>query len=180
MDQFEHTNICNCLSQWPRGLRRGSAAARLLEQCVRISPGVWLSVCSECCVLSDRGLCVGLITLPGDSYRVWCVWVWSWILDNEEILAMVKEEIFKITVCGMWCRVDWRLDTNNSEKPTVSIFRVTLNMGLQIPIHLPNKAVGCNDWMWGLTKIGNLKIYVRNQCLPRSKHSPPRLQKPNT
>jgi len=27
----------------------------------------------ECCVLSDRGLCVGLITRPEESYRVWWV-----------------------------------------------------------------------------------------------------------
>ena len=30
---------------------------------------------------------VGLTTRPEDSYRMWCVWVWSWILDNEEALA---------------------------------------------------------------------------------------------
>jgi hypothetical protein len=27
----------------------------------------------ECCVLSGRGCCVGLITRPKESYRVWCV-----------------------------------------------------------------------------------------------------------
>jgi hypothetical protein len=27
---------------------------------------------SECCVLSGRGLCVGLITCQEESYRVWC------------------------------------------------------------------------------------------------------------
>jgi len=31
------------------------------------------SVSCECCVLSVRGLCVGPITLPEESYRVWCV-----------------------------------------------------------------------------------------------------------
>jgi len=35
--------------------------------------GAWMSVCCECCVLSGRGLCVGLITRPEESYRVWCV-----------------------------------------------------------------------------------------------------------
>jgi len=43
-----------------------------------------MSVFCECCVLSGRGLCVGLIIRPGESYRVWCVWVWPWVLDNEE------------------------------------------------------------------------------------------------
>jgi len=47
--------------------------------------GAWMSVCCECRVLSDRRLCVGLITRPEESYRVWCVWVWSWSLDNEAL-----------------------------------------------------------------------------------------------
>jgi hypothetical protein len=45
-------------------------------------------VCSECCVLSGRGLCDELITRPEESYRLWCVvacdletsrmrWPWS-------------------------------------------------------------------------------------------------------
>jgi hypothetical protein len=46
-----------------------------------------MSVSFECCVLSDIGLCVGLITRPEKSNRLWCVWVWSWSLDNEEALA---------------------------------------------------------------------------------------------
>ena len=74
-------------SQWPRGLRRRPAAARLLRLWVRIPPGALMSVCCECCVLSRRGLCEGLITRPEESYRLWCVvecdleisWMWrSW------------------------------------------------------------------------------------------------------
>jgi len=64
---------CLCRSQWPRGLRRRSAAACLLRLWVQITPGAWKSVCCECCVLSGRVLCVGLITRPEESYRVWCV-----------------------------------------------------------------------------------------------------------
>jgi hypothetical protein len=33
-----------------------------------------MSVCCECCVLSVRGLCDGLITRQEESYRVWCVY----------------------------------------------------------------------------------------------------------
>ena len=51
-------------SQFPLDLRRESAASRLLEMRIRISPGVWMSVSYECCVLSDRSLCIGLITRP--------------------------------------------------------------------------------------------------------------------
>ena len=60
-------------SQWPRGLRRRSSAARLLRLWVRIPPGAWMFVCCECCVLSGRGLCEGLITRPEESYRLWRV-----------------------------------------------------------------------------------------------------------
>jgi hypothetical protein len=28
-----------------------------------------------------------MITRPEESYRVWCVWVWSWLLDNEDASA---------------------------------------------------------------------------------------------
>ena len=78
----KETACCGCLyflfltwsrSQWPRGLRRRSAAARLLRSWVRIPPGAWIFVCCECCVLSDRGLCVELIARPEESYRLWCV-----------------------------------------------------------------------------------------------------------
>ena len=62
-----------CRSQWPRGLRSRSVAARLLRSWVRIPPGAWMFVCCECCVLSVRGLCDELITCPEESYRLWCV-----------------------------------------------------------------------------------------------------------
>jgi hypothetical protein len=51
-------------SQLPLDLKRESSAARLLEMRIRIPTGAWMSVSYECCVLSGRGLCVGLITRP--------------------------------------------------------------------------------------------------------------------
>jgi hypothetical protein len=77
----------SCQSQWPSGLRHGSAAVGLLGLRGLILPGAWISLSCECCVLSGRGLCVGLITRPEETNRVWCVWVWSWSLSNEEALA---------------------------------------------------------------------------------------------
>ena len=56
-------------SQSPLVLWRGSAAAHL-RIWVRILPEAWMSVCCECCVLSGRGLCDGLITRPEESYRL--------------------------------------------------------------------------------------------------------------
>ena len=54
-------------SQWPRVLRRGSTAARLLGLWVRIPPGALMSVCVECCLLLGRGLGDGLMTRPEKS-----------------------------------------------------------------------------------------------------------------
>jgi len=48
--RFWGVNIPHSLSQWPRGLRRESEAARLLELWVRITPRTGLSVSCECCV----------------------------------------------------------------------------------------------------------------------------------
>ena len=54
--------------QWPRGLRRRSAAAHLLRFWVRIPPGAGMFVFCECCELSGRVLCNELITRPEESY----------------------------------------------------------------------------------------------------------------
>jgi hypothetical protein len=43
-------SLCNmCRSQWPRGLRYRSSAARLLRPCVRIPPRAWMFVVSVLC-----------------------------------------------------------------------------------------------------------------------------------
>jgi hypothetical protein len=87
-----HSDLCilcgsQSRSQWPRGIRCGSATARLLGLRVRIPLGAGMPVCCECCVLSGGGLCDGPITRPEESYRVWCVWVWSRNLSNEDVSA---------------------------------------------------------------------------------------------
>jgi len=65
--------------QWPRALRPFTLwDCELFEVCL-----LWVL-----CVVKKSGLCDGLITRPGKSYRVWCVWVWSWSLANEETLAL--------------------------------------------------------------------------------------------
>jgi hypothetical protein len=66
-----------------KGLRRGSAAVRLLGLRVPIPPVACLFVCWKFCVLWDRVLYVWLIIRPEESYRVW---VWSWSRDREEAL----------------------------------------------------------------------------------------------
>jgi hypothetical protein len=71
-------------SQWPCGLRRGSAAARLLGLWVRIPPRAWMSVCCECCVLSGRGLWGRAAhSSRGVLPSVVCLkCVWSWSLEK--------------------------------------------------------------------------------------------------
>ena len=59
------------LSQLPRGLNRGSAAARLMGLQAEIPPGAWMSVSCECSVLSGRGICIGLFTHPGEALTHW-------------------------------------------------------------------------------------------------------------
>jgi hypothetical protein len=55
------------------GLKSRSGAARLLRLWARIPTGAWMFVCCEWCVLSGRGLCIGLITRPEESCWLWCV-----------------------------------------------------------------------------------------------------------
>jgi len=89
-------NTATCRSQWPRGLRRRSAAARLLISWVRIPPGAWIFVCCECCVLSGRGICDKLITRPLESYRLWCVVVCDLEnLKNEEAMTRVGSQRYR-------------------------------------------------------------------------------------
>ena len=58
------------ISTPPRGLRRMSAADRLLGLRVRISPETWMPLCYECCALSGRGPCDGPIPNPEETYRL--------------------------------------------------------------------------------------------------------------
>jgi hypothetical protein len=53
-------------------LTRTSVVDHLLRLWVRIQLRAWMSVCCECCMLSDRGLCDVLTTRPEESYRLWC------------------------------------------------------------------------------------------------------------
>jgi len=84
-------------SQWPRGLRRRSTSARLLELWVRIAPGAWVSVCCDCFVLSGRGLCDELVTRPEESYQLWCVVVCnletSWMRNHTQSINVTELNI---------------------------------------------------------------------------------------
>ena len=70
---YYRTNQRNCRSQWPHGLRRRPATARLLRLWVQIPLEAWTSVYCECCVSSGRGPCDGPITRPEESYQLWFI-----------------------------------------------------------------------------------------------------------
>ena len=101
MHPFKDQVNSTCQSQWPRGLRRVSAAARLLELWVRTPPGTWVTVSRECCMLS-RALCVGTITRPERSYLEWCVSVWWCVLDNENAMAHWRLLLHKKIYLILW------------------------------------------------------------------------------
>jgi hypothetical protein len=50
-------------------------------------------VCCECCVLSGRGLCDGLITCPEESYRLWRVDVCDKETSNTRRAKLAKAQI---------------------------------------------------------------------------------------
>jgi len=82
--------------QWQCDLRHVSVTTHLLWLRVWILPGARMSVCCECCVLSGRGLCDGLITCPEESYCLVCLrWglhestsyatcQWVWLPGSEQ------------------------------------------------------------------------------------------------
>ena len=53
--------------RWPSGLKRASAAARLLGLPFRIPSGAWVSVSCDCRLLSGRSICDGLKLRPVES-----------------------------------------------------------------------------------------------------------------
>lgn len=54
----------------------------------------------EYCGLSNRGLCVVPINHTEEFYRMRCVWVWFWSLDNEETFARWRPLRLKIKFLG--------------------------------------------------------------------------------
>ena len=72
-----HARVNTCRSQWPRGLRRSSAAARLIGSWVRIPPEAWIFVCCEyyvCCQVEVSATSWSLVQRsPSDCGASLCV-----------------------------------------------------------------------------------------------------------
>jgi hypothetical protein len=113
-------DILICRSQWPSGLSRRSAAARLLRLWVRIPPG-GKDVCCECCVLSSkRSLQRADHSSRGVLPTVLRRCVWSRNFVNEEALAhwgllcqkeRKKERNFKLRILyAIWLICECQTD----------------------------------------------------------------------
>jgi len=89
---FVRCFVCNKpnFKLWPTPVAARSKAwvcGRLLAGIVGSNPAGGMDVSCECYVLLGRVLFDGPTPSPVDSYGVWCVWVRSWSLDNEEALV---------------------------------------------------------------------------------------------
>jgi hypothetical protein len=81
------TSLTCSQSQWPSGLRHGSAVAVLLDCGFEFCRGHGCLFLVERWVLSDRGLCGRSLVHRSPTECGVSNWAWSWILDNEEALA---------------------------------------------------------------------------------------------
>ena len=119
-----------CQSRWPRGLRHRSTAARLLRLWVRIPPGALMFICCECCVLSGRDLCDGLITRPEESYRLWRVVV----CDQETSKTRRLKSLYR----AVKIQPQWVVTPG---KQTTNIFQpLNHRMGVYIFMHVFKKS----------------------------------------
>ena len=57
-------------------------------------------VCCECCVLSGRGICDGLITRPEESYRLWRVVVCDLETSKKNMRLKPATRLWKIQPRG--------------------------------------------------------------------------------
>ena len=89
---------------------------------IPIPPRAWMFVPCECCVLSGWGFRVGLITRPEGFYLVWCVWVWSWGLDNDHgplgTVAPWKKTVVRHPPPSVFENMKWHNKTMHSQCPS--------------------------------------------------------------
>ena len=96
-------------------LKHVFAVALFLGLRVRIPLGSRKSISCECCVLSGRDLCVGLITSLEKSYRVWRVWIWSWDLINKTAKNSQTQILIEKWLCSnslFVCHYDCQTDNH--------------------------------------------------------------------
>jgi hypothetical protein len=114
-------------------------------------------VCCECCVLSGRGLCVGLITRPEESYRLWRVVVWSRNLENEEAKARYRA----VKIRPQWVVTPGK-QINNIRRRRMITFTL-------LPVYLQGKRPQ-HDWLEHRGIMGVLKKIRGKFPCQKSKH----------
>ena len=82
---IRYSNTSKCRPHVPRS--KGWVCGRSVAGIAGSNPAVYMKVCLlwVLCVVRYRSLRRADHSSRG--VRLWCVWVWSWILDNEEALA---------------------------------------------------------------------------------------------
>jgi hypothetical protein len=81
-----------------------------------------MCVCCECCVLSGRGLCDGLITRPEESYRLWRVVVGDQETSTNEEAKARYRAVENTTTMGCNARIKTnKQSTNQGQNPRVCI-----------------------------------------------------------
>jgi len=100
-----------------------------------------MDVCCECCVLSGRGLCDGLITRPEESYRLWRV------VCNQETSRMKLKP-----ATGLWkynhSVVTPRKQTNNlRERLRKSLYHWVVLI-IQFGVFLNVISIVMAPWWW--------------------------------
>ena len=118
-----------------------------------------MDVYFECCVLYGRGLCVGLITRPEESYRLWCVVVCDLETLNVEGLAhwgllrpskkeagylmtpskcwgfCVDRDEMTLQPNGLWRKPMWPISRYSSNIRVIKRRKITKGFNLRRSIH---------------------------------------------
>ena len=115
-----------------------------------------MDVCFECCVLSGRGLCDGLITRPDEFHEVCvcvcvcvCVWVWVWVwsLAQQGLLCHENKEVSGISRSEQLLR-SWILVALSGIWPLLLTFCVGRYSSVGIAIRLGFEGPGIES-QWG-------------------------------
>ena len=95
-------------------------------------------VCCECCVLSGRGLCDGLITRPEDSYRLWRVVV----CDQETSISEKPKARYRaVKLQPQWVATPGK-QTNNLNKEQFIIFHCfSARLEFLVVVRLPSSGL---------------------------------------
>jgi hypothetical protein len=129
-----------------------------------------MSLSCECCVLSGRGLCEGLLTGPEESYPVWCVWVWYRNVDKEEAVEAWKVNCFFN---------EWLLSKLFPQVQPVKSNRPTLFFAAEQPLRRTRHLGKCQNmgqfglspwYRWDLRSSGMLRSVEWQFCTDVSGH----------